>query len=199
MSARRYLSVEAYLAKLPAGLDSYPDVRAKGGLVLEFTSGLPPEAADGLPEPLAALLRKPPAASAWVPEVHLSALTLARIEFLGMSNAEFSAWCHQQNLKLLRQPLNRLLMMVATPPLLLRGASSRFESFHQGTRILALPRGHNEWAVTLSFRPHLLPEIVLDAFRTAVQAAMEVAGAKDVQCVLAEKSEQHALLSVRWG
>lgn len=192
-------AVEAYLSKLPEGLASYPDVLAKGSLATQLLEGLPPEIIPTLPAPLAALALKPPAASAWISEVHLSALMLARMEFLGLGHEQAIAWFHAQNVKLLRQPLNRLLLMVATPSVLLNSGSSRFESFHKGTRVFAMQRGKCDWTVNLTFRPHLFPPLVIDAFRISFQAAMEQTGVKEVSSELVESSPTHAVFGIRWA
>ena len=70
--------LSAYLASLPEGLDSFPQVQQKGSIVQSFLDGVPIQThLSSLPGPLADWVKHPPLASAWVSEVKGFALMLA--------------------------------------------------------------------------------------------------------------------------
>ena len=70
-------SIDAYLATLPQGIDSYPEAGVKGSVVRAMfpdseRSRFP--AADVVPAPAGEHILHPPAVSDWVPEAHHGAL-----------------------------------------------------------------------------------------------------------------------------
>jgi len=137
-------------------------------------------------------------ARTWVPEVHLACLMLGHIDHLGLSDQQYLDWAYQRNRELLQQPLFKLLMLVVSPAMLLRGAGSRFESFHLGTSVSALPKSEREWTLMMTFRPHLFPSLVLRGYTMAFVAAMELTGAKQVRCELVTSQPDSGVFRVGW-
>jgi hypothetical protein len=195
-----YKGVAAYLAQLPDGIRSYGDMVARASVFNKFFFDSPfRRDYSRLPPEVAALVAKPPEPKAWVPEVYLTSVILGRVEQLAVSEKDFLAWCYQENRRMFMQPLNRLLVLAATPEMLLRGAASRFAEFHKGIGVSALPRGQREWELLMTHRPGLVPELVLRAYATAFTAAMEVSRLKEVRCELVECNPSHGRWRLTWS
>lgn len=192
-------TIDAYLARLPQGIRSYPEVQAKGALFLQYSTGvdLGPEL-DQLPPELANLLRKPPAPSDWIPEVMLHLVVLARIQKLGLTEAQHLDQVYEQNRLLLQKPLYKLLLLVATPSMLIHGIANRFATFHRGISISALPKSAREFTIIMSFPSELLPPLALRAFGRAFTAAVETSGARGVQGELVEYAPTHGIFRLTY-
>ena len=195
-----YPAVDAYLAQLPQGVASYPDACCKGLVLRQFLEGQPFGAdLSGLPPPLAALMTKLPSSTAWVPEVHLTALVLARQAHLGQTDDELVAWSYTLNRKLLAQPLARLIMLVISPDALIASVSSRWGGFHQGTTLTLGTYGRGNARFLMTFREHLQPPVLLRCYATAFLAAIEVSGGKQVRCSLVESSTTSGVFEIAWS
>ena len=70
----------AYLAQLPAGLDSHPECTAKASVVRKVYEFARDNPLVGLPEPLQRLLDEPLPSSTWVPQAQVLAAIVAMVE-----------------------------------------------------------------------------------------------------------------------
>ncbi|MEW5740676.1 MAG: hypothetical protein AB1938_17240 [Myxococcota bacterium] len=200
MSSRH---LEAYLASLPRGVDSYPDCVQKVSISREFLRFLPSAGLSGkVPAPVEELLGKRLPASAWVPEVHACALLLAILD-AHFSDAEaFVARAYVANKELLTGPLYRMLMFVASPLYLARNAESRWNTFHRGIKMAteSLPQEKSGTAVfRLEYPRLLLPEVLARSYSTAFKAALEAAGGRSVQVEVAGWQPETCRFSCTWS
>jgi hypothetical protein len=195
--------VDAYLASLPDGLASYPDIVQKASVYREFIRFLPTSAAAGkLPAPVEALLTKPVPASAWVPEVHVTTLFLGIVDTGFTKDEEFIARALIANKELLTGPLYRLLMMVASPAYLARNAEARWNTFHRGIKMVteSLPEGKSGSAqFRLEYPKKLLPDLLARSYTTAFQAALEAAGARGVVVEVVRYDDEACTFKCTWA
>jgi hypothetical protein len=196
-----YPTVDAYLARLPAGLASYPDVCCKGVVLRQFMEGHPfgVEPDPRLPPELAALLKRPPALVSWQPLVHLHALMLARQAHHQQSDQAFVDWSYDVGRKLVAHPLARLYLMVISPDQLLQNVTTRWGSFQKGTKMTSQALSRTASLVTFTFPPDVYPEVLLRATMPNFRAALEGAGAKDVRIELLEFSAVQARFQLSWS
>lgn len=173
--------LDAYLAQLPQGLDSHPTALHKGSVVRVFLDGTPMAAhAAKLPAALQGIIAHPPAASAWVPEVHAHALYVAAADLVYRSETEWISASYKGNRRLMEGPLYAVLFKVVGVKRLCSVAASRWEQLHRGTALrLAEFRGTSA-RFEPTAPPGLLTELLTRTYATAVQASLDLAGAKDV-------------------
>jgi hypothetical protein len=174
-------TVENYLARLPGGIQAYPECRHKGdALSLWLRTSPTSGVTERVPPEAAAVLASASHLPVWVPEVHASVLYLAIRDVHFADDGAFLLHAIECNRKLLDTPTNRVLFWVVSPKDMLRAAGSRWGSFHRGSTLSVRIRGDTSAELELGFPPHLLPEIVLRGNGTGFAAALETAGARDV-------------------
>jgi len=192
--------MEAYLAGLPGGLSSYPNHRQKATVFRAFIEGidLTPYAAQ-LPTRLAVLIAKPPSPHSWLTEVEATAVYLALIDLVFQDEERFIAHAYERNRQLLDGPLYRILFRLAGKERLARGMASRWGTMHTGIALIAMAiPGRSEATVRLEFPAGLIPPVIARCYVTALRAAFEVAGARDVVFELVEESPTLLELRGRW-
>ncbi len=192
-------SVEQYLASVPGGIDAYPECLHKGeplGVWLERCplGGL----SERIPAQAAELLKRRGALPTWVPEVHAAVLYLAIREAHFPDDEAFLVHARACNRAVLETPVNRIVFWVASPRAILRGGSVRWGSFHKGSSIDVRSRGDQSAELTLTFPPHLLPEIVVRGNGEGFRCALEYAGARDVALNVRVLDPTRALFEAQW-
>ncbi len=190
----------AYLAQLPAGVDSYPDVLEKASVYREYLVGVDCEALRRvLPPPLLPMIDAPPPSSAWVSEVHVAAFFLALSDTLG-EEAAFLELAYRANRRLLGGPMYRLLFSLLGPRTILKGAQSRWGHFHRGvTMHVAFADDERGATVRLTFPPKLLVPLLFRSYGEAFRAAAEVAGAKDASVRIEAHGDGYVRFAIDWA
>jgi hypothetical protein len=191
-----YPTLARYLAKLPGGLSAHPSCQAKGSVLRMYLDAYPLDASlPDAPEELLSLGNT--AAGAWVSEVHnCAASTLIRDVYFTRDD-DFYAWLKKASGALFRKPLYRLLMMVASPNLVISGADKRFTQFHRGTKLTIQQDGQSA-EVRMEYPPYLYDAFVLRQFSSAFEAAAEAAGALNCSSVWEETGRERAMVRMTW-
>jgi hypothetical protein len=194
--ARRYPRLAAYLAALPAGLDSYPECQTRGTLAAEFAADVSRGARD-LPHEVAQLFAAQPAT--WIPEAQLAATILAVADHAGRGDDEHAEWVREKNRAVFRGVVYRSLMAFFTPAGLLEKASSRWESFHRGTALGVERLADRHVRARLEFPPHLVSGPLLPrAYGAAMQAALEHSRAKTATLEVEDVGATWVTYRARW-
>jgi len=176
--------MEAYVASLPRGLDSYPACQQKAVILREFLSRAIQNAIQAaLPDELRALAEQPPAVTQWISEVRVTAIYLAHRDSLGGDDA-FADHAYTVNRRLLSGPMYRVLFAVASPARVLRGATSRWGQMHRGTELTPRHTSERDAVFHLSAPLNLVPRVIALAYATGYRVALELAGAREakVEC-----------------
>lgn len=195
-----HVAVREYLERLPDGLASHPECRMKGAVVrsmLETMAGYSP-AASPIPE-IRQLLEHPPAASAWVPEVHCHALMLIVAHDLHGGESSYLEQTLRGNRTLLDSLAYRVLFRFVSPKKVLADAHKRWQVFHAGSEMVYVP-GPERAGGGLQLRtpPHHCPLLVAKGYGMAIRAALEAAGAKDVQVATTMHDPTTTVFDLRW-
>lgn len=176
--------LQTYLDALPQGEDSYPDYLQKAAVYRQFLDLMPmAPVADVLPAPLRHLVLDPEPVSAWIPEVHLNAVYLAARDVAFVDDQAYRDHWRRVNETLLSGRLYRMLMRVASPTVVIRGAGSRWSSFHRGVGLHLDRVNQGQLAARLTYPAHLIPEPLAESYAMALQVALEVAGARSARIV----------------
>ncbi|MEM6993057.1 MAG: hypothetical protein AAF721_21270, partial [Myxococcota bacterium] len=200
MGHTRFRCLEAYLARLPKGLDSYPQCTAKASLL-----GMALESAElaeesSLPDALRSVFAAPPPVSTWVPEVVFNAATVAAYDwaFGGKAVGAFEQRVCDFNLALFRKPLYRILYAFISPTRLAKESAKRWPAFHRGTSLRIVELAEGKGVLELEFPEHLFDPLVLRAFKSAWRASLLATGAEQVRSLLDDATTSTARYVVRW-
>lgn len=169
-------ALEAYLCRLPDGLDSYPDCVVKGSVVREFLEGHDMTRLRArLPAPLGELATPGSAVvTRWLPEVHFHAAMLAVTELFFDSDEAFIEDAYQRNRRLLAGPLYRMLTKFLSVDRIGSMGRMVFHQLHRGIELEYRAGDPARWA--LHYPPHLLPELVARCYAGVSTLAIELGG-----------------------
>src|SRR3954447_26575263 len=129
--------MESYLEALSAGLDSHPDCHHKASITRQVLERFPTDKLPPLPAPLQELVDAPPPSSLWIPEVHATALFLAICDAHFESDDDYVRFSLDFNRELLRGPLYRVLMFMASPTRLVPFVGRQWGALHRGSTLAA--------------------------------------------------------------
>ncbi len=194
----RYPRVGAYLAALPAGLDSYPECRARSSVAESLVKARPP-GAPGAPRPPSVTALFGPCLRSWMPEVRLQATALAIADDARMSDAQFLAWTYDANAAMYRSAAYRAIMTLVSPQLLLQCGAARWNIFHGGTRLTCESEGSGRGVALLTFPPRLFTVLLLRQFAQAFRAALAHSRARESTVDLEDVGETSARFVARWA
>lgn len=182
MSSAAVEAVEQYLGRLPGGLAAHPECQMKGSVLRAFAADLPrPLVADGaLPEPIRELIGSPPLPTAWIPEVHATALIVFASAACFADTKSFVDHAHKTNYALLDSLAYRVLFRLVGATRLAAQAAARWSVFHKGTSIDILSREDHAVRLRLKAPAHHVPRVLAQAYATAFRAAVEISGQRDV-------------------
>jgi hypothetical protein len=165
LDPQRFPRAAAYLAQLPHGIGSYPEcqvlVDGRLGLAKDFSELA---AATGIPLPVREFL-KGRVTEDWMPEViSVASLSMARDTKLATDD-ELRAWCFQDAMNVFDSPLNKMLMKVMSPTLVVMGAAKRWNNWRLGSTLTAKPvkkKGDRlETETDLTYPEHLYDDVSL--------------------------------------
>jgi hypothetical protein len=187
----------AYLERLPQGVDSYPECRAKASAYREALARRPVPL-DGLPPALQERLASPALVSAWIPEVHSLALGLAVADHHRMTDREYLDSVYVLSRDLLGGPTYRFLMADESPEAMLRHADVRWQAMHQGVGLSTERMGERACAYLLAFPVRLLDALLLQAFGQTFRASLSLSGAAEPRVSLVAHGETSARIEASW-
>ncbi len=193
----------AYLSRLPAGIDSYPEcqVRVDGrhNLVRDFAELA---GTTGMPSPVRAFLEGE-VRETWMPEViSVTALSMARDALLADDDA-LRAWAFRDATDVFEAPLNKVLMKLLSPTLVVMGAAKRWNHWRVGSTLTAEPvrqhQGRHETEMVLRYPENLYDQISLVQFGQVFVAATVASQGKNPRLELEPITSSSARFLVSWG
>ena len=126
-----------------------------------------------LPAQLRELAAQRPLATAWVPEVHATALDLTLADAHYPKESDFLAYCARRNSELLRGPVYLALLAIVSPTMMVAALRAGWSMFHRGTTLALVEKSPGKARLRLAFPPYVLPELVARAYGTAFFIAAE--------------------------
>ena len=200
----RVPTLASYLARLPRGVESYPEVTVKASVYRDALESLSlDECLGDLPGAVAELVRHPLPVTAWVPEVHSLAILIAiRDRHFATTAAgldSYEAWVFERNSRLLKRPLYRALFLLVSPERLLSGVERRWSAFRRGTSARLVEKAVGLAEIEISHPPHLYDRCVERGMCGAFRAAASAAGARDVHADVVSSTERVTRCRIRWS
>ena len=180
--------VSQYLAELPTRLRSYPNCTVKMSVVRAFAEGHDVRAlAAALPDELEPSYLFDLPVTSWIPEVHATVVYLTIRELFFESDDSFVAGAHAKNLDLLNSTFYRTVARLISPARLNSIGTRLFQSMHRGVQAEGGETDSGVWW-DLRYPVNLVPVLVARCYATALAAALETGGARDVQVQLRRHS-----------
>ncbi len=191
--------LDAYLASLPQGLSTSPQVQQKGSIVQSFLEGVPIHThLSTLPAELAEMVKRPPLPSAWISEVKAFALYLACADLCFPSPEAYVEFAYRANKKIIEGPLYAMLFRMLGVKRIVKVVAGRWDQFHRGTSLSVVHFEGNEGRLRLDSPPHATPLLIAQCHGTAMRASMEIVGAKNVSVTCTQASPAVFDFICRW-
>lgn len=179
-------SVEAYLDRLPSGLDSYPGHQVKMGVVQTWVDGHDLAGIRAaLPESLQTGLLDQ-RVTGWVSEVHATVVYLTVRELFFDSDEAYVGAALEKNRTLLSRSIYRAASRLLTPQRLVKTGSLVFGLMHRGIETGPAPFEGKGVGWVMEFPEHLVPELIARCYATALVAAMGIGGVRHPTARIAE-------------
>jgi hypothetical protein len=187
------------LRRLPDGLDSYPECKSKGTMVLSAIEGhrlddLKP----GLPPRVAEMIASPPGAGFWIPAVMSDAVFFAMVDNFYPKEDAMLAWTRERTIRTAKSRLYRALTRLAGPISLLKIASAVHGRFQKGTDLDVLAYSDNSVSLCLRHPPYLhlgfnhLSNVAL------FEALVELSGVEEGRFEILTSEPEEARYEGRW-
>ena len=194
----RFPQLAEYIARLPDGLDSYPECKAKGTMILTALEGhdLAP-VTDHLPARVVELVRDPPSSGLWVPGPMSDAIFYAVVDTFYPTQAEAFEWTRVRTRKAAQSKLYRALARVTSPKTLLRMANAAHGLFQRGTDLEAT-YGTDEATLTLTHPPHLHGGLNHRVNCPMFEEILLGAGAGQARVEMVESTPERAVYEAKW-
>jgi hypothetical protein len=192
----------AYFDRLPNGVASHPDAQLKSDAIDHMRASFP-GMLDGavVPQPLIDVFtnRQP---GEWVPEVIGSSLHLACRDLAFQDDESYLDWSYESSEALFNRPLYRVVMHVMSPTLVIIGAAKRWATFHQGSKLEPSPASRENGRVTvhgvLTHPGGLFPQLVLQTFARAFEAAVAATRAQNPRATMEQRSDTETRYILSW-
>ena len=198
MDDARFPHLADYIAKLPAGLDSYPECRSKGALLRSCLSGVRFHSSwASLPPKLRSALETPPLPTEWVSTVLTDSALFVVVDTYFRTTEAMMKWNYDRTLKVANLPMYRLLTRVAGLPNFLRGAVKMHGFFQRGTDI-RIQVSEREAALRLEHPPFLHVGLNHLSNEAVFRAALDAAGATGTSVEMLESAPSFARYRARW-
>jgi hypothetical protein len=194
-------TLEAYIAQLPNGLDSFPTCLIKASVIRDALSSKAIPDDPSLPAPIRALLQGPPPVSSLVPEVLSNAmlLTLYDVHFAALGWQAAGSWLHATTYQLLRTPLYRILFAVLSPERLVSGVAQRWQAFRRGSELTLTDKTDGFARLRLVFPAGLHTDLTLFLLAAAFRAAIDGSGARRVTVEVESTASGSAVFACSWS
>ena len=195
--ATSFPHLDAYVAGLPEGLDSHPEHFAKSALVRSLMNDPLRACVDEVPACLRELVRNPPPASSWVRQTHAHAIAQLARDIAFGSDAEFAAFCYEQQRALFSSSLYRLLMRCTSPSRVLTTVQRRWSAFNRGTSVVAMISG-SAGRLCIEHPTGLFDPITRIAVSEALRATLDLSRASEPKVALGRCTPSRTEIHAEW-
>ena len=165
-------ALAGYLGRLPEGIDSYPECRAKASLYRGLLDTLPLTATE-LPRALVELIEHPRPVTDWIPEVHSHAILLAQYDEHFVDEASYFAHCFASQRRLWSSKLYSFMMRFVSPARMVASVSQRWSQFHRGSSLTASAVDAAGADVLLETPPDVYCPLSLGALTEGLRAVLD--------------------------
>lgn len=184
---------------LPDGLDSYPECRAKGSLIVSAldthdTTVL----GEGLPQALLAMVRDPPPSGLWVGAPFSDAIFYTISDAFYPDDEDVLRWTAERTRRTADSRLYRAFSRVTRPSTLLRIVAATHRLFQRGTELSA-EYSSNAATLRLTHPPHLHGGLNHRSNVPMFEEILSHCGSKDIEVAMVKSSPTEAVYEGTWS
>lgn len=192
--------VERYLARLPVGIDSYPECTAKASVFRAFSESrsLRGFAWRSVDPKIAAMLRTPFAATDWLPQVGVMASILAIADHHRLDEERTMAWFRECNVSLLSNRMYAALMSLGSPAMLVKLGSLRWGMLHRGIGF-GITLGDRGADATITYPPFLYSDVLLRGQGEGLCTALAMSRAKNCSYTIVRSTPRSCVYHFDWA
>lgn len=195
----RFPRLTDYLAKLPAGLASYPECQTKGVVLASALGDFPfHETWNELQQDVLARIVTPPVATEWVSSVLTNAVQCVVADTYHPTDAQVLSYNRARTLRVADSVTYRTLARVAGVKILMRGAVRMHAMFQRGTDFRLVSVADREATLFLEHPPFLHSGCIHLANEAVFGTLIETAGGTSVSVRMTESSARRAVYAVTW-
>ncbi|MBN2358820.1 MAG: hypothetical protein JXR83_05160 [Deltaproteobacteria bacterium] len=202
LDERAYPLTAGYLRSLPHGLQSFPACKVRSSVFEDIKQDFPEL---GQRHPLPPIVRNAidgNCGEEWIAEVVGNALFMVMRDSVLDSDDKFMEW-HRGNMRrLYGKPLNRALIYIFSPTLLIMGATKRWNHFHLGSELVAGPVTEADGLMRGTARfvspENVFNELLLRRLTISFEVALEGSRAREPQVEWQQVSATDSLYNVSW-
>lgn len=166
------------MKQLPEGLESHPQCRIKASVLQALISDVPEGSFDGLPSAISDIVRAPPPVSSWISHVHANAIVAALRDTVFDSDETFAGRCYRAQADLFSSRIYKMLMIAASPGIILRAVGVRWAAFNKGSSAITERLDRDAGTVRVEHPRGLFEASSRASVREALRATLELAGGR---------------------
>lgn len=199
LDALAYPHLHTYLAALPAGLISHPQIKTRG----RFSNILREKLSDVLrpgvlPPTLRLGLAHPCADDEWLLCSVYCALSALAHDTIWRSENEYHAGMFDIAKSMYSSTFHKALFFLMSPSLVVMGAARRWDNVYQGTKLSVEQQGKTHALLALEAPKNLFDDCSLRSIGAGFCAAIFVSGGKDPMCKTQFASDGRVTFSLTW-
>mgnify|MGYP006883380122 FL=1 len=181
---------EAYIDALPGGLDAYPEMLAKAGIVATVVDDVArfgktrEDLIDELPGALRDYVADLPPSSSWVSEVRLQALSLfINDRYMPDEHVQWQS-AYDVNTKLLAGAAYKFMLGMISPSRVLKMGAMAYNHFHKGSSLQVIDTKTEPFLIRMSYPRHAIAEPVARMQAAVLTSSLHIAGNEHARVVI---------------
>lgn len=196
----RYPTLYMYIARLPRGLDSYPEAQTRADMAVAVQKRWPTLAdRSDLPEDVKAPLLRPWVEGEWISETVFMAYHALIRDVIFRDDDLFKKFCYDVAVESFSSTIMRAVMHFVSPALLVMGASKRWTMMKRGTELVAVKSSKESLAVKLTYPPNMYHRCMLDGFAESFRAGINCTRVNSCSVVARPVSELECHFDAQWS
>jgi hypothetical protein len=195
----RYPTLYRYIASLPQGIASYPQMQTladvPASIRLRFPNILQKE---DLPADLTAALKLPWLSRTWIPEVHFMALNALVRDVIYKNDSGYLQFCFDTMKESFNSPLMRTMMLFVSPNLLAMNFEKKWNLYKRGSVISSQVTSPTSRLITLKYPERIYLPCMLAGFGKSIEAGLACTRVASQEVITQPVSDTECQYVTRW-
>lgn len=188
-----------YLDGLPQNIGSYPGAMTKSDFSLILRRQLEPFLSDAqIPATLRRVLGAPWKQGEWIPTTAYVALCAMARDCLWKSDAEYHRGMFEVAMEMYNGPVYRALFFMFGPSVLAMSAGKRWDTLHQGTKLVIKKQKKESIELVVTFPHKLFTQTAIQSLGAAFCAVAQGSRAKDPSFTLVSFGDVESEILISW-
>lgn len=186
----RYPTLYRYIASLPQGIDSYPDMKALADVPAAIRIQFPHLVKkDDLPPAIVAALTAPWYSGTWIPEVHFMALNALVRDVIYKNDSGYLQFCFDTMKASFTGPVMKAVMLFVSPTMLAIGIEKRWGAYKRGSVMTSQVTSATSRTLVLKYPERLYLPCMLAGFGKSIEAGLactHISGQSVETCIVSD-------------